>query len=242
MKNILIGIIIVIAGLAGKTQGTQLSLKYSVKYEFLQLYQLDSLGKSNSISRYFGSLYFSFLQSIEKQLSPADSVTRQLVRRFEKGFSQFYIDACEAYQQRRAPAIQEWSAYFSDSSLEPIQYKLLGANAHLNGGLWQALTNSFSQEEMQTLKNEFVIFKKSLNQTYKLVYHEAVADNRRVNDLEKLSVGTSQWIGNYYLYKWRKRQMRLARLYWSGSGKYFILLKKIKKKKRKIDWLIIHTL
>lgn len=234
--------IILICNSPAKSQGTQLSLKYSGPYEFLQLYQLDSIANSYSPGRYFGSLYFTFLQSIEKQLSSADSFSKHLVQKFERVFAQFYIDACNAHETHQPIIIREWEPYFSYPGLQPFQYKLLGANAHLNGGLWQALTNSFSQEEMKALRNEFVIFKKSLNQTYKGVYREAAASNKKVHALEKLSMGTSHWIGNYYLYKWRKRQMRLARLYWSASPGYSILLKKVERKKRKIDWLIIHTL
>ncbi|HEY2721468.1 MAG TPA: hypothetical protein VGI82_07075 [Chitinophagaceae bacterium] len=73
---------------------------------------------------------------------------------------------------------------FLSSSLQSIQYELLGANAHLNGGLWQVLTPSFSGEEMKTSKAEFVVFKKSLNQTYDLVYFEAVTQNKRAHGIK----------------------------------------------------------
>jgi hypothetical protein len=81
--------------------------------------------------------------------------------------------------------VAEWKAYFADTGLQPIQYKLLGTNAHLNGGLWQALTHSFTQEEMQRLKKEFVIFKKSLNHTYVIVYKEAIVDNKKAKLLHQ---------------------------------------------------------
>jgi len=242
MRYIFICVLFLLHTITGKSQGTRLPATYSSPYPFYQLYQLDSIGNSNSISRYFGRLYFTFLQSIEQQLAPADAATKQLVRRFEKTFAQFYINACEAYCRRDSIEIREWGAYFSDTLLQPIQYKLLGTNAHLNGGLWQALTHSFSGEEMNQLRSEFVIFKRSLNQTYKLVYREAVQTNQKVNGLRKLSLGISEWIGNYYLYKWRKRQMKLAKFYWSASPRYSFLLEKIRRKKLKIDWLIIHTL
>lgn len=223
-------------------QGATSSITWTPAYEFLQLYKLDSLGNSSSTGRYFGSLYCGFLQSIEKQLASADSGTKQLVRHFECVFAQFFIDACNAHQQNQPISIQEWRAYFSEPALQPIQYKLLGTNAHLNGGLWQALTHSFTKDEMQQLKSEFVIFKKSLNLTYTLVYHEAVDENKKIRSLVNLTIGIPKWIGNYYLYKWRKRQMRLARFYWAGSPKYSTLAKKVNIKKRKIDWLIIHTI
>src|ERR1700750_2704567 len=89
-------------------QGTSSPTKFTAKYSFRQLYELDSLGNSNSIGKYFGNLYFTFLQSIEKQLAPANSTTKERVRRFEKIFAQFYIDACKAYECHQPIAIQEW--------------------------------------------------------------------------------------------------------------------------------------
>lgn len=241
MKFILVSAIVFITSLRTEAQEQYISPDQG-HYAFLELYQLDSLGHSNSTGRYFGALYFSFLQSIEKQLEPFDPKTRELVRRFEKIFARFYIEACAAHRQNQPIAVNEWSAYFSNQSLQPIQYKLLGTNAHLNGALWQALTNTFSMEEMGQLKKEFVIFKKSLNHIYKLVYAEAVTSNQKLKNLATVSLGFSEVAGNFYLYKWRRRQMRLARLYWSQSPRYTALVKKVDRKKRNIDRLIIETL
>jgi Family of unknown function (DUF5995) len=239
-KSLCIAILFV--SLAGGSQVTHLSIPFFRNYQFPQLYQLDSLASTNSPSRYFGNLYFSFLTAIERQLVPADSATKQMVRRFERVFAQFYIDACFAHERGQQPPLQEWRCYFSNRGLQPIQYKLLGANAHLNGGLWQALTQSFSQTEMTGLKAEFRIFKSSLNQTYRLVYDEGVSQNKRIRNLDRFTFGISKWVGNFYLYKWRKRQMRLARYCWSHSPRYGPLLEKIRLKKKKIDRLILGQL
>jgi hypothetical protein len=242
MKYFLALLLVINNCLSAKGQGTEAPFQFPDQYNFVQLYQLDSLGKSNSIAKYFGKQYFTFLQLIEKQLEPADSLTKEQVRHFEKNFAQFFIDACEAYCQHQSILIPEWRAYFSDSSLQPIQYKLLAANAHLNGGLFRALVQSYTQEEMNELKNEFDIFKKSLNTTYKLLYREAAAENRTIKKFDRITFGILRWAGNYYLYRWRRRQMKLARFFWTESSRYPALLKKIEKKKKKIDWLISHTL
>ena len=210
----------------------------NAQYPFKQLYQLDSIGQSPSISKYFGELYFTFLQSIEEQLSPADSNTKKLIRRFEAVFAQFYIDACEAYRYHQEINIADWRPYFSDSGLKPIQYKLLGTNAHLNGRLWEALANSFTLDEMNMLKNEFIIFKKSLNKTYKKVYQEAASSTKNISMLRNFSFGIDKLSGYYYLYKWRRRQMKLARLYLSNSSCFNILLTRVNQNREKINKLI----
>ena len=216
MRKLLLTFFVMLSWFYAKTQNPQ--------YPFKQLYQLDSIRKSTSISKYFGELYFTFLQSIEKQLTPADSNTKKLIRRFEAVFAQFYIDACEDYKFHQQINITDWQSYFSDSSLTPIQYKLLGTNAHLNGRLWEALANSFTLDEMDMLKKEFVIFKKSLNKTYRYVYREATSSSINISMLRTFSFGIDKFAGYYYLYKWRRRQMKLARFYLSNSSCFNILL------------------
>ena len=206
-----------------------------VQYPFKQLYQLDSIGSTGSISKYFGRLYFTFLGSIEHQLSSADSTTINLVRHFEAVFAQFYIDACTDYYNKKAISIHDWEAYFSDSTLQPVQYILLGTNAHLNGRLWHAFAESFTLEQMQSLKKEFVIFKKTLNRTYRKVYKMALNETKNVSTLHSLTLGADKLLGYYYLYRWRRREMELARLYLSGDPAFEPLLTRVNREREKIN-------
>jgi len=222
--------LLMICSIQGRPQTSQ--------YPFRQLYQLDSIGQSNSIAKHFGKLYFSFLGSIEQQITPCDPVRKKLIRRFESVFAQFYIDACMAYELHQPINTEDWKAYFSATGLQPIQYKLLGTNAHLNGRLWEAHANSFTLEEMKMLKNEFDIFKKTLNKTYRLVYDEASAETKRIALLNRFTFGMDRLMGYYYLYKWRNRQMKLARLYLSGSSRFPKLLAKVNRQREKIDRMI----
>lgn len=201
-------------------------------------HQLDSISKSNSPSNYFGKLYYDFLARIESQLQNRDTVAQRLVRRFENVFADFFISACISSTRHEQIDLKEWEAYFADSSLQPIQYLLLGTNAHLNGGLWNALVRSFSAEEMKQLKPEFKIFRRSLNKTYRMVYMEG-RSNKKLENIRIFSLGMDQWLGKYYLYKWRRRQMHIARLYWNHSNKLQTLSGKVEQKKKKIDQMIL---
>jgi len=207
-------------------------------YPFYQLYQLDSIGKGHSIGRHFGSLYFGFLQLVEKELETADTTTRRLLRSFESIFAQFYIDACEAYERHAEIRLPAWRAYFSDSSLRFFQYYLLGANAHLNGGLSEAIAGSYTPAEWQFLKKKYVLFNKCLNQTFHKVYKETLLNSERARWLSFLTLGLAKPVGRYFLYKWRKRQMRLTESYYSGSDRYKKMADKINGKKEKIDRLV----
>ncbi|MCY7311043.1 MAG: hypothetical protein LH619_09705 [Chitinophagaceae bacterium] len=56
--------------------------------------------------------------------------------------------------------------------------------------------------------------------------------------LSILTLGLDKPLGQYYLYKWRKRQMRLTEYFYNGSADYKTLLNKINRKKEKIDRLV----
>jgi len=227
--------LIILFSLALQTNG----VSQTKSYPFYQLYQLDSIGQSNSISRHFGSLYFDFLQLVEKELETADTTTQRLLRHFETVFAQFYIDACVAYQQHKEIPLPAWRAYFADTSLQFFQYYLLGANAHLNGGLAEAIAGSYTPSEWIQLKKKYVLFNKCLNQTFKKVYKETVANSKRAQWLSILTLGLAKPLGQYYLYKWRKRQMRLTENFYKGSAGYKKLSDKVNLKKRKIDRLVL---
>lgn len=211
-------------------------------YPFYQLYQLDSIGKSSSITRHFGELYFQFLQLVEEQLEKADTATQRLVRNFETVFAQFYIDACVAYENHSPIPLPAWRGYFTDTTLQPQQYKLLGANAHLNGGLAEAIANSYTPGEWKSLKKKYVLFNICLNKTYKQLHTETVSKNKRARTFSVFTLGLDNVIGQYYLYKWRKRQMRLTEYYFAGTPKYKKLLDKINRKKKRVDRLVFTRL
>src|SRR4051812_35662793 len=118
MRRIALFIFILHLSLHGHTQRRE--------YPFYQLYQLDSIGKSRSISHHFGWLYYNFLCLVEEKLEDADSSTVRLVRHFEAVFAQFYIDACIAYKNGQPIKHPAWQAYFTDTTLESYHYYLLG--------------------------------------------------------------------------------------------------------------------
>ena len=207
-------------------------------YPFYQLYQLDSIGHSSSIGRHFGDLYYRFLQLVEKELEKEDTATQRLVRHFEMVFAQFYIDACVAYRNHTEILLPAWRAYFADSTLERVRYNLLGTNAHLNGGLAEAIAGSYTQKEWNSLKKKYGLFNKCLNKIFNQVYEETIATNKRARILGLVFLGSDRVLGKYYLYKWRKRQMRLTEYYFEGSAKYKPLSEKINSEKERIDKLV----
>jgi hypothetical protein len=230
MKYFFVVLFILIIGCRGKTQPTN--------YSFYQLYQLDSIGKTSSIGRHFGGLYFHFLELIEMKLKTADTATQRMVRNFEIVFAQFYIDACIAYKNHEQIKLAAWRAYFADSLLQPVQYKLLGTNAHLNGGLSEAIANSYTAEQWKQIKPKYYLFNSCLNETFRMLHNEAITTNKQAKKLDMVTLRLDRWVGYYYLYRWRKRQIRLTEFYFTGSPKYKKLNRKVHKKKDRIDTMI----
>lgn len=208
-------------------------------YPFYQLYQLDSIASSPGIARHFGKLYSDFLRLIEKRLEKADTGTTRLLRHFESVFAQFYIDAANEHKNHYAISHPSWKKYFEDSSLSAAQYYLLGANAHLNGQLSEAIFNSYTPAEWKHLKKRYSLFNKCLNQTYRHVYHQTIYDHPRARILHLVTMGLDKPLGNYFLYKWRKRQMRVTEYRFKESEKHKKLFEKIQRKKAAVDRLII---
>jgi hypothetical protein len=212
------------------------------EYPFYQLYQLDSIGKTSSICRHFGYLYFRFLQLVENKLEKEDTTTQRLVRHFETVFAQFYIDACIAYGKNAEAPLSAWRPYFTDSTLQFYQYYLLGTNAHLNGGLAEAIGGSYTPEQWKWIKKKYYLFNSCLNETYRYVYAETMENNKRVQLLHAVTFGLDKPLGYYLLYKWRKRQMRLMKYYFAGSARYQKLADKINRKKTRLDEMVVAIL
>ncbi len=214
----------------------------SRSYPFYQLYQLDSIGQSVSISSYFGSLYADFLRLIEKRLEHADTTVQRLLRHFEITFAQFYIDAAICYAEKKEIPFPAWRNYFKKNNLSPAQYYLLGANAHLNGQLSEAIFHSYTPEEWKTLKKHYPLFNSPLNETYSYVYSQTQLYHPNARTLHHLTLGLDKLTANYYLYKWRKRQMRVTEYKFSNSRKYQKLFSRIQRKRDAIDKLIMYHL
>lgn len=218
------------------------SASQAKSYPFIQLYQLDSIAHTNSIARHFGELYAGFLRLVEDQLKKEDTTTQRLVRNFETVFAQFYIDAAQAYIEKKEIPHPFWKKYFEDSNLSRTQYYLFGTNAHLNGQLSEAIANSYTPDEWKKLKSRYVIFKKCLNITYRYVYFETMEEHSRARLLRLVTLGQIRHYGKYLMYKWRRRQIRLTEYLYKDSPKYESLRKEVTRIKERLDKVIVREL
>jgi hypothetical protein len=201
--------------------------------------QLDSLSKTTTVSRHFASLYLETTLIAVEFFNNAPAGEKQFIEKLEQHFAGYFFNAATAAEKDRSPV---WQAYFRDSTLSPLQYQLLGINAHINGDIWQALTSAFSLAELKQYKKSYNRFQSGLKQQFRHFYQ----DNRKAAPVTKLidrgSGGLAGQYGTFMLSRWRKRQYRLAILHFTNPGKCLKRLAGITRKKEILDRLILRHL
>lgn len=205
------------------------------------LQRLDSIKNSISVSRHFAGLYFNatskavgfFLSKPEKE--------RLFIQKLETSFADYFFRSAHAFAEG-ATVPEEWETYFKDSTLSPLQYQLLGINAHINGDIWQALVSAFSLEEIQNGRKSYFEFNKELINQYREFYNWSLSEDARIKLLHTATAGLDKLYGKLMLIRWRKRQMRLATLYFTDKIRFNKQLRRLNKKMRHINQLILHNL
>lgn len=201
------------------------------------LLKLDSLRNANSVSRYFAAIYFEATDNALSFFSKMDQRIQELTERCEARFASFFFLADDAYRNnRKVPA--EWEAYYEDSTAPSLRYILFGINAHINGDLWRSIVTEFSAAEIAEFKHSYMKFNRELSRYYKKLYESAYDSSRKIRTIHHASFGLSKSYGKLLLYRWRKKQIRLAGLYYSDRALFERKLKKSRQKMSRLNNLI----
>jgi len=205
------------------------------------LYKLDSIKSSSSISSYFASIYFATTCKAIQFFSVYKEPARQAIQRLENSFANYFFRSAEACCNKNEIPV-DWKDYYSSSSLSPVQYQLLGINAHINGDIWKALTTEFTLQEIIEIKKYYFDFYKGLEEIYTDFYHEAFSSNSKIRWLHFASLGLDRSFGQTMLLRWRKRQMQLAILYFTNPVRFDKRHKKLEEKMHRLNNMILHIL
>jgi hypothetical protein len=183
------------------------------------LHQLDSVKQGGSVARYFAGIYLTTTVHASDYFSLRDSIGQQLMGRMELRFATYFFQAAKAFQNGE-PIPEAWRPYFNDTIGGSLRHILYGINAHINGDIWQALTAEFSSQELEQLKPYYFGYFRQLLDEYQFVCRLAVKSSRFLRLLHILSFGADQVYGRVMLKRWRKRQMRLAELYFRDKYRF----------------------
>lgn len=209
--------------------------------EIALLQKLDSMKRSRSVARHFAELYYSTTVKAADFFLNRSKKENDFIHRFETRFANFFFRAAEAHDQH-IPVSREWKAYFADTVLSPLQYKLLGINAHINGDIWKVLTVEFSLEEIKKNRDSYFSFQKKLKDQYREFYVSSRKSSARIRLLHVATAGLDKLYGKMMLTRWRKRQLQLAFLYFNNRQRFDSRLKKLYKKMDHTDRLILRHL
>jgi hypothetical protein len=198
----------------------------------------DSIAGTTGVASQFAKIYSASLKQIFLGLQQKDPALQQFISKFDQRFLQYFLDAAAAQEIRQLESTSPWQFYFSPSELKPWQLMLLGVNTHINADMWQALVNSCSEEEIRKYRKQFLALEGAIIKAYEPFFDEMIGDNSYLRFMNAFTRGFAKFAGERWLYKWRKRNLRLAILYYDNPAKFKRKLIQVKKKKEKIDKLI----
>jgi hypothetical protein len=202
--------------------------------------QLDSLSATNRLSRHFARLYTETVLLSLKHYQSAGSRERDFLRRFETAFADLFFQA-DASQGKIAGG-EAWTAYYSDTSRSPLQYQLLGINAHINADLSVALINGFSLDELRIFRKDFIRFQRGLRQQFHWFFEDNISTNPTTRIIGQFPLGLTRTWGSSMMRRWRKRQFRIAVTHYTDPEKSAKLRRKTVRAKERTDRLILRYL
>lgn len=198
---------------------------------------LDSICFSSSPARDFAFIYLKTTIGAKKYYENDSDSVQALMNRFENRFCEYFLKAAIAHRDStEIPG--PWKQYYTNEGASPLERILQGINAHINNDLWQALTHEFTLGELQALKESYYAFDRHLLQDYNDIYNYAFSTNRRVQRLHSFSLGIDKWYGALLLKKWRKRQLKIAGLFYTNTNKFHKKKKKVERKLMAVNRLI----
>ena len=202
--------------------------------------RLDSIRMCPGNERYFGELYLQTTVSAELYIESLSGQGKLLMKRLEERFAIYFLRAIDS-NNNGAEIPDEWKNYFN-GKYSPLQLKLMGANAHINGDIWRVLTDNFSPAEIKELTPFYKNYGRYIKKIYNELFKQGIRSDRRLYDLHLVVFGLDKVYGRMMLKKWRNRQLKLAILKCEDDVRFNALQKKIDKKRVRIDKMIIRRL
>jgi hypothetical protein len=196
-----------------------------LNYNQALLDTLQEIVHTNTPAKYFARLYS---QTIEITNIHAHKLPDS-VKRFVFGLESFFAPAFfRSYQNfiNDKPQAIAWRQYYADTTLNELQYQFMGMNAHINGDLWIALKDTYSYDTLRKYKQQLIKFQAVLNTLLNSIYITS-GKYKKVRQLHLLTLGLDKNWGRRMVRHWRKRQLRLALLFYTSPEKCNRKLKRL---------------
>ena len=182
--------------------------------------QVDSISHTNTISSYFCKVYSMSMQNIALQIQDIDKGAKAFIQKFEIGFANYFLNACYANNEGTLLPGSVWNCYYSSHNAKPWQLILIGVNAHINGDIWHALVDNFSELEIRRYKKEILATQSSIAKVYDDVFDTIKSESSYLRFINFFTLGLAKKFGERIFFKWRKRSINLAIMYYHNQKKF----------------------
>jgi hypothetical protein len=197
--------------------------------------------KSNiTIAKHFADLYYEAIVITNKQLQTGAPNEIVFIEKFESQFAPLFFKQYDNYIEHNT-INNVWNYYFDNKSLNDLQYKFIGMNAHINGDMAIALVNAHSLDSLKKHKNYLLKFQKTYNQFFDSILATTL-QYKRVKTLHHLSLGLDKYIGRRMVYRWRKKAVQMALLWYTNKKKYYRCRNRLDHKMHRINTFAINNI
>jgi len=203
------------------------------------IHLVDSISCTTSASSHFAWIYKRVMTNVEEQIQGVDSAAAAFIRKFEIAFAGYFLRACDAAEENQLASSSEWANLFSNPKAHSLQLTVMGISAHTNGDMWQTFVHHFTEKEIRQHKKVFLACQASIVKVYKPFFDSIAAQSWYLKMMKSLSLGLVKNMGERIIYKWRRRQVNLAILYFHDPERFKKKLTLVKRKKENIDRLLL---
>ncbi len=172
-------------------------------------------------------------------MQTADSGANIFIKQFESVYAGYFLNACMEEKSGKFSPASVWQLYFSSSDALSWQMVLLGVNAHINGEMWRALVENFSENDILRYKRQFLVLQQSVAKLYNPFFDTIMVQNNYLRFINGFTKGLARKFGERVVYKWRRRQLQLAILFYHAPEKFRKRQAMINRKKQRVDQLIL---
>ncbi len=203
---------------------------------------VDSISHTKAASSHFAWIYCKVMANLDLQLREMDSLDADFILKFEIAFADYFLQACIDDKNGKLSASSPWKNLFSNSSAHSLKLTIMGISAHVNGDIWQAFVNNFSGEEIRLHKKAFLNCQSSVSKVYNSFFDSVAAQSWYLQFMRAFTKGLVKNLGERIIYKWRRRQVNLAIMYFQDHERFKKRLQAVNRKKETTDQLILHRI
>jgi len=208
------------------------------KYNAALLDTLQQIAKVNTPAKYFARLYYNAIAVTNNYAATQPDNVRKFIFGFESLFAPTFFRSYRDFINHQ-PQVFSWQRYYADTGLNELQYQFMGMNAHINGDMWLALKDKYCYDTLKTYQQSLLQFQNTLNNFFDSIY-AASGKYKKIKRLHTLTLGADKMIGRQMILHWRKRQERLALLFYSNPEKCARKAKRLKKRMAHYDSFALH--